>query len=233
MTGRSRQRRRYALLLAGGFFLLLVLIFQQIIVANVVLPLATLVWGLLRIFVFSIGQHVYWWLLIGVLLLVPLIRELRKDRPYYGDADFAATANPWLARIDSWRGSILADVRETDSRSRVRHDLAWLLTGLHATGRLRSADDEIQTALQQSEIGLPDALHAFLWPAVRPPRPPFFGDPAGFVRHTIGSLRAAAVLRVRRLTGREAAEYYQAIELALAHMETALEMRNDDTPYNP
>ncbi len=226
-------RRRYALLLAGGFFLLLVLIFQQIIIANVVLPVATVIWALLRIFVFSIDQHVFWWLLIGVLLLVPLIRELRKDRPYYGDPDFTATSNPWLTRIDSWRGSILADVRETESRSRVRHDLAWLLTGLYATGRQQSADDEVQTALQRSEIDLPDALRAFLWPAARPPRPPFFRDPAGFIRHTMGSLRAAAVLRVRRLTGREAAEYYQAIELALAHMETALEMRNDDTPYTP
>jgi hypothetical protein len=232
MAGRSRQRRRYALLLAGGFFLLFVLIFQQALITNVVQPVATAIWALLRIFVFSIDQHVYWWLLIGVLLLVPLMRELRKPRSYT-DPEPTATSNPWLERVDSWRGSILADVHETEPRSRVRRDLAWLLTGLYATGQQQSADVEIKTALEQGTIDLPRALHAFLWPTVRPPRPPFFKDPAGFVLHTMGSFRAAAVLLVRRVTGREAAEYYQAIELALAHMETSLEMRNDDTPYNP
>jgi hypothetical protein len=225
-------RRRYALLLVGGFFLLLVLIFQQIIIANVVLPVATLIWVLLRIFVFSIDQHVYWWLLIGVLLLVPLIRELRKTRPY-DDPDLSTTSNPWLERVDSWRGSILADEREAAPRSRVRRDLAWLLAGLYATGRQQSADAEIKAALQTGKTDVPDALRAFLWPTERPPRPPFLKDPAGFVLHVMGSLRAAAVRLVRRLTGREAAEYYQAIELALAHLETSLEMRNDDTPYNP
>ena len=98
------SRRRYALLLAGGFFLLLVLIFQQALIANVVQPVATVIWALLRIFVFSIDQHVYWWLLIGVLLLVPVIRELRKPQPYY-DAEPTSRSNPWLERVDSWRRS--------------------------------------------------------------------------------------------------------------------------------
>ena len=105
------SRRRYALLLAGGFFLLLVLIFQQFLIANVVLPVATVIWAWLRIFVFSIDQHVYWWLLISLLVLVPLIRELRKTGP--SEPEHTSKPNPWLERVGSWRGSILADVQET------------------------------------------------------------------------------------------------------------------------
>jgi hypothetical protein len=224
-------RRRYALLLAGGLFLLLVLIFQQALMAYVVQPVATAIWALLRLFVFSIDQHVYWWLLIGVLLLVPVFRELRKPRSY--DPDPTTTPNPWLGRVDSWRGSIRADVHETDPKTSVRRDLGWLLTGLYATGQQQAADFEIQSALEGGTIDLPVALHAFLWPPARPPRPPFLSDPAGFILHTLVSLRAGMVRRVRILTGREAAEYYRAIELALAYMETSLEMRNDDTPHNP
>jgi hypothetical protein len=225
------SRRRYALLLAGGFFLLLVLIFQQFLIANVVLPVATVIWAWLRIFVFSIDQHLYWWLLISLLVLVPLIRELRKTGP--SEPEHTSRPNPWLERVGSWRGSILDGVHETGESSTVRHDLVWLLAGLYATGQQKSADFEIQAALQQGKIDLPQALRAFLWPTPRPPRPPFLKDPAGFTRHVMGSLRAASTLLIRRWTGREAAEYYRAFELALAHMETSLEMRNDDTPRNP
>jgi hypothetical protein len=224
-------RRRYAILLAGGFFLLLVLIFQQALIAYIVQPVATAIWALLRIFVFSIDQHVYWWLLIGVLLLVPVLRELRKPRFY--DPELTPTTNPWLDRVKSWRESIRADIHEAGPGSRVRHDLGWLLAGLYATGRQQSADFEIQAALQEGKIDLPVALHSFLWPFVRPPRPAFLKDPAGFILHTLVSLRAFAIRRVRVLTGREAAEYYEALELTLAHMETSLEMRNDNTPHNP
>jgi hypothetical protein len=223
--------RRYALFLAGGVFLLLVLIFQQFLVANLVVPIATVVWALLRIFVLSIDQRIYWWILIGVLVLVPLIRELRNTEP--SRSERPSTANWWLERVGSWRGSILANVQESGDSSMVKHELVWLLASLYATGQQKSADFEIRMALQQGEIGLPDCLRAFLWPPPRPARPPFFKDPVGFARHTMRSLRAASALRFRRWTGREAAEYYRAIELALAHMETSLEMRNDDTPHNP
>jgi hypothetical protein len=223
--------RRYALFLAGGIFLLLVLIFQQFLIANVVLPIATVVWALLRIFVLSIDQRVYWWILIGILVLVPLIRELRDTAP--SGPERPSTANWWLERVDFWRGSILANVREAGDSSTVKHNLVWLLASLYATGQQKSPDYGINMALQQGESGLPDYLRAFLWPPPRPARPPFFKHPVGFARHTMHSLRAASALRIRRWTGREAAEYYRAIELVLAHMETSLEMRNDDTPHNP
>ncbi len=223
--------RRYALFLAGGVFLLLVLMFQQFLIANLVLPVATVVWALLRIFVLSIDQRVYWWILIGILVLAPLIRELRNPAPSHSER--LSRANLWLERVDSWRGSILANVQETGDSSMIKHNLAWLLTSLYATGQQKSADYEIKMALQQGEMGIPDSLHAFLWPPPRPARPPFFKDPVGFARHTVRSLRNASALRIRRWTGREAAEYYRAIELALAHMETSLEIHDDDAPHNP
>lgn len=223
--------RRYALFLAGGVFLLFVLIFQQFLIANVVLPIATVVWALLRIFVLSIDQRIYWWILIGILVLVPLIRELWDVAP--SGPERPATANWWLERVDFWRGSILANAQETGESSTVRHNLVWLLARLYAPGQQKPPDYELDMALQRGESGLPDDLRAFLWPPPQPGRPPFFKHPVGFARHMVHSFRAAAALRIRRWTGREAAEYYRAIELVLAHMETSLEMHNDETPNNP
>ncbi len=80
------QRQRYLLIvLFAGCLLLLGLVFQGFVLAEIVLPLATVLWLLLRIFVLSIDQQVYWWALIGLAAIIVVSRLLRQTGPVQPD----------------------------------------------------------------------------------------------------------------------------------------------------
>ena len=62
-----------------GAVLLASLAFPQILLENVILPTAMLLWLLLRIFVLSIDQQVYWWGAISLAAAAALVLLLRES----------------------------------------------------------------------------------------------------------------------------------------------------------
>jgi hypothetical protein len=227
---------RYLLLIPlAGLLLLLGLIFRQAVMTNVIEPLATVAWLLLRILVLSIDQEVYWWGLIFVVVLGAMLLPLRG--PKTEEIPTLMDANPSMERVSYWRSSILANLRTTLDRSTIQRELIWLLSSHFASrqpGAVKVSNYEIREALKQKRIALPEDLYGFLFANEDIEEPPgFFKDPLGSLRRRAHSIRMAPQKWTRHWSGQDTAEYYQRIGEALALIETSLEMTHDDDPFNP
>jgi len=208
-----------ALLLAG-------LAFPQFILQSLILPAATVLWLVLRIFVLSFDQQVFWWGVIASAVLTVLAVLLRGSQGSFSSPFF--TILPWdPAR--RWRGAVLSGIRSQPDKDSFRRDLAWLLTWLHASQRPGCANYEIREAFLQRRIPLPESIYVFLFSSTRPPDPvpPLFAHPGACLRLTFESVARTLRRRARRRSGRESSDYLHSIDEVLAYMETSLEMNHE------
>jgi hypothetical protein len=213
-----------------GLLLLLGLVFPQFILANILLPAATAVWLLLRIFVLSLHQQVFWW---GAILLAAIAAfrglSLRSAVDAHG---VASDSNPVPDRITSWRDSILLNLRAAVDEDSFKRDLMWLFTYLYSSRQQGKAKYQIRDDITEHRIPVPESIYTFLFFSPRP------AAKRSFLRHPAERLRlmtessAQAVQRwVRRRTGRETSDRARSIDDVLTFMETTLEMRHtDDAP---
>jgi hypothetical protein len=204
------------------------LVFRSFL-ANLILPVATVFWLLLRILVLSIDQQVYWWLLISLVIFIAIFRVVSRPetvQPYQ-----PLDSNQLLDSVHHWRTSILANAKEGGENNTLRRDLMWLLTSMYSSRKQGSAHYEIKEALEQHQILYPETIHAFLFSNAGKSRQNFLHNPVripGPSIHQTGNPK-----KIRRWSGREAAEYYRAIDEVLAFMETTLEIKYDDDPIGP
>ncbi|MGA2613691.1 MAG: hypothetical protein ABSG38_09580 [Spirochaetia bacterium] len=211
--------RSVVLFLVVGVLLLLALVFQKFVLANIVLPAATVAWLLLRIFVLSLDQQTYWWgliILAGLAGLVRLFQITMANAP--GPLPSPGTVRD---RASYWRESILANARETSNEDAFRRELSWLIATLCSSQMRGSAKYQVREALLQRQIPLPESVHAFL-----------FSSDASAPQQPGGALfsaRRAFRGRIRRRTGRAVFEYFRSIDEVLTFMEASMEMKNDDT----
>lgn len=204
----AKKRRYLFFALLAGFLLYLGLVFQQALLANVILPAATVVWLLLRIFILRFDQQIYWWLLISVVMLLALIRLLRD--PGAIEPDQLPDSNPTLDRVRHWQVSILSDIHETGERNYVTKELRSLLTAMYSAGRRGSANFEIEAALRQRQISLPEPIYTYLF-ADKPaaPRQSFIKHPLGSIKQTLRTVRLAPQKWLRRWTGQRGGRVLQ------------------------
>ena len=110
----------------------------------------------------------------------------------------------------------------------------WLLTSMYFSQQHAAAHFEIKEALEQHQIPLPEHVYAFLFSKEpEESRQTFFQNPLRYFKQIAHSIRLAARKKIRKWTGREVAEYYQAIDEVLSLMETTLEIKYEDDPIGP
>ena len=215
-----------------GFLLSLGLLFQQFFLTHLILPVATVFWLLLRIFVLSIDQQIYWWMLISLVVFLAIHRISwgpETIEPYQDPG-----SNQTLDSVDHWRNSILSNVHETGENHMLKRELMWLLASMVSSRQKGSAHFEIKDALKAHQIPLPEHVYAFLFSnEPEESRQPFFHNPVRTFKQILQSIRRSTQKKIRRWTGREAAEYYQAIDEVLTLMESTLEIKYDDDPTGP
>lgn len=211
----SRIRLAAAVLL-GAAALALVALFWPWIRAGVVEPLALVCWILLRLFVLSLDQHLYWFLLLAaapVLLAVLLHRSLRG-----GPVPVASQGTARLHPVETWRTRI-AEASQEIPRGR---SLGWdgfvqLVVSLKALERRLPGDYLLLDALRSGEVSLPPAVHGFLFP----PAPS-----AG--RGLTGRLGRLALIPRQvfgRLSGRGRAARLRTVAQLISYLEDCLETK--------
>jgi hypothetical protein len=221
------QRSLFFVLLAG-LLLFLGLVFQPFLVDYILLPVAMVVWLWLRIFVLSIDQQVYWWLLIALIAVLAIPRLFQ--RPVTFREDSQPDSNPTLKHVRNWRTTILFSRSDRGERPAFRRDLVELLTTMYSTRREESTHFETEIALRERQIPLPEPIRLFLFPDPLAPPAHFFEHPIQFLQETWRSVRQVPERWIRRWSGREEVEYYQAIDQVLTLMETTLEITHDREP---
>ncbi len=221
-----KSRVRYLLLFVFlGILLLLGLIFPQFVLAAILLPAATAVWLLLRIFVLSIHQQIFWWGVI-VLAAFALFGALYPRSAVISRIP-AADSSPSRDRVSVWRDSILlhllAEVKE-DSFTR---DLTWLFTSLYSSQG--KAKYQIRDEILEHRIPIPESIYAFLFSSLRPaPKRSFVKHPVERLNEISESLTRAVQSWIHKRTGRETSDRVRAIDDVLNFMEISLEMRQEN-----
>jgi hypothetical protein len=220
-------------LVIGGFFLLVILFlglfFWPFILNEIIVPVSRVVWVLLRIFVLSVDQGLYWTAIVLIAAAFLYLRLLPPSQSTTRTED-PQQLNGTMRTLDYWRSLLnLIDQRVQDDEM-LKKELARLLISLYATKQHTLAGFQLYDALQRGEIPLPEQVHAFVFPEEPQPVKRSF---AANIRRLIRSIRNTPRRWIRRWTGQDTAERYRKIDKVLCFLETSLEMKNDDEESNP
>lgn len=194
----QRNRRLPVLVLSCGTALAAAILAWPWLRANAAEPLALVLWLLLRLLVLSIHQAAYWTAL--VLAIPVLLWAMLRRRAVSIAAPLPAARAMYAHPVDTWRWL----VEQTAGGFPVLPSIGWngfvqLAVSLRAVERRVRPDYRLHDAMRSGEVPLPPEVHAFLFPA---PRPPAGGRAARLGRWLSRAPRGV----LRRLSGRERAE---------------------------
>jgi hypothetical protein len=223
----KRRLRYLVFFLFIGALVLLCLAFPQFVLAAILLPAATAVWLLLRIFVLSIHQQVFWWGAI-VLAAIAVFGGFSR-RSAAASRISAAESGPARGRASAWRDSILLHLLAEVDEDTLKRELMWLFTSLYSSRHQGKAKYQIRDEILERRIPVPESIHAFLFFSPRPaPKRSFMKHPAERLRMVTESFTRAVQGWIRRRTGRETSDRVRAIDDLLTFMEISLEMRQEN-----
>jgi hypothetical protein len=217
----SLPRRSALLILLLGTALLLGFFFRDFILDNFVRPLSLLVWLFGRT-VLSLDQKIYWILLILSITLYAFFRNVRRSA--LPSSSPSPDSNTTLEKINHWRIVIPLTIEEIDTPNILRQNLGKMLTLIYTSRQPESVHWEVDEALRQRRIPIPESIYGFLFPAEPAEKPPFLLRMARDILQAPGKL-------ARRWSGRETAGYSRSIEEVLTYMESLMEKKHDDKPF--
>ncbi len=208
--------------IVAGFVLLVILFLGLInwpyVYGQILMPLATTVWLLLRLFVLSIGQQYYWTALVILALLIAfrLLPRIQME----SDLEHAPLSNETVNSIWMWRRLYVpGDTLVSDDRV-IQQQMSHMLVALHACRLHVQPDFQLYDALRKGDIPLPKQIHDMA----------FHEEPTAKVhplKRLIRAARARPVKWIRHATGQDKVEHYRMIDEMLTYLETSLEMNND------
>jgi hypothetical protein len=210
------------LILLLGFFFFLGILFRSYLLDYFVTPVAVVLLVFWRI-VLSVHQAIYWGILIFSASFYALLRL--SQRPVALEQTSPPLSNATLDNINYWRTSILLTLDEIEKPNVLRRNLGTLLAEIVASKQPGTTQFEIYDALKLHQIPLPEPIYAFVFPVEPSPSRRSF-------KQVLQSIQQTPSKWVRRWTGRDVAEYYQSIQDVLAFMESSLEIKHDDGPFD-
>jgi hypothetical protein len=127
----SRISRLVLFLFILGLLLLLGLVFSSWTVPNIVLPAAQTVWLFLRMFILSVNQEFYWWLLAFCAAIWALYRLSRGDQPVQEEVH--VSYNEALNNQKLWKELLAFSKGDAIQRDILRQRLIFLLASHYST----------------------------------------------------------------------------------------------------
>jgi hypothetical protein len=216
------SRRAAWLLLFLGVCLFLGFLFRAFIVANVVVPIAMLLllcWRLLL----SIHQAVYWGLVIGLAMGLAFYRLVQMVG--HEEEQFAPAPVSVLKVVDYWRLLLQPGSDEGPIATSLKHELCHKLVAMYAVEQPGAEPFTIHEALRLRQLPLPDTVYSFLFSNEAQETKPSW-------RQRLQRLADKPGKWLRRWTGRDKAEYYQAVEETLTFMEALMDIKHGDEYFD-
>ena len=220
-----KNRRRFAwVLVTVGVGLFLAILFRGFIFANFVMPIALVLWLLWRV-VLSGHQALYWGLLIMAAGCLALYRLAQVAAA--AEEVFPPPALDTLSMsIGFWQTSIRSTSTDSVVPFTLKRSLVRLLVNIHASRNPDAKAFELFEALRLRQMPLPARVYAFLFPEEVAEAKPSW-------KRRLQQLAEKPGQWIRRWTGRDRVEYYQALEETLALMEGLLEIKHGDDSNPP
>lgn len=223
----SRAVRAAIVLAVPAVLVVLGLSRPQLLLEGIVLPAATAVWLVLRIFVLGIDQEVYWWGAIVLAAIAAIVLGWRGSARAVVPLG-AGPAPAWDPAL-RWKESILLNVAAAAQRDTFRRELAWLLASQYASRHPGFEKYQVHAAMQEGRIPVPPAVHEFLFSSLKPREP---GQP--FLLHPVARLRTARKLLSESLRAgsrrKRFSRYVRSAQEALAFIEEQMEMTHELDP---
>jgi hypothetical protein len=215
------RRRRLAAGLALGLAAALAAASWPWLRAEVVPPVALLAWLLLRVFVLSIHQAVFWLAAVAGVAAAAIhgLRAALAEPPVAAPPEASGRRAPgarraWSPAVERWRARLAARVAGTAVVTWGWDDLVGLCLRACALARRVPADHRLHDAVRAGEVPLPAAVRAHLFPTAP-------GLPAGRLRRLLVRAGRAARAALHRETGRARAERLRAAGEVLSFLEEA------------
>ncbi len=220
-----RTPRRIAwLLVVVGVGLFLAVLFRGFLFTNFVRPIALLLWLLWR-FLLSVHQALYWGLLILAAVCLAVYR-LAQVVAAAEEVLLTPAVDTMSQSINYWQTSIGSTSSDGVSPFTLKRGLVRLLVNIHAARNPDAKAFELFEALRLRQTPLPARVYAFLFPdEVAKTKASWKGR--------LEQLMERPGRWIRRVTGREQAEYYQTLEETLTLMEELMETRHGDHSNPP
>ncbi len=212
---KDKNNRLISFIFILGLLVFLGLIFSSWAIPNIIMPAALTVWIFIRIFILSLDQQYYWWLLIFLAVLWIFYRLLRQREPI--EPEEYVSHNEALSNLKNWQNILIYSKKESNrfslSSSILKQKLTALLTSYYAARQPGPNDSEIYKALESGQLPLPKALYNFL----------YLPEPAKTHWWSIHSLSQACRHWYRQLTGKNAADFDKMIDELIRFLENTPE----------
>jgi len=216
------SRRAAWLLLLLGVGLILGFLFRAFIIANVVVPIAMLLllfWRLLL----SIHQAVYWGLVIGLAIGLAFYRLVQAVG--HGEEQAVPIPDSALRAVDDWRHLLQMADGEGPITSILKHELRHKLVAMYALEQPGAEPFTIHEALRLRQLPLPETIDSFLLSDEEQ-------ETKLSWRQRLQRLADKPGKWLRRWTGRDKAEYYQAVEETITFMETLMDIKHGNEYFD-
>jgi hypothetical protein len=214
----NKTRRTSLIILLFVLLLILVLLFRSIIMANVVTPLALVVWVAWRT-VLSVDQKIYWGMLIFSAFFYVFYRLAVE--PAVVDKTRPSGSNATLENVRYWRNSILFTSDEIEQANLLKRSLGEMLARMYGTQQNEAASFEIYDGLKRHQIPLPEHIYNFLFPDE--------SSGSGLsIMKVLQTILDTPRIYIRRWTHRDVVEYYRSIDEVLTFMEAFMEVNYND-----
>jgi hypothetical protein len=218
------SKRLTALILFIAIILFAGMLFWPFILNEIITPTSLVVWLLLRMFVLSIDQKLYWGAIIFIVAIF-LFRLLPQAQTTF-QSEIFPDSNTTIKTIEYWRSLFTPIDRNARDEVNLKRELAYLVASLYASKQRTSPNFTFYDALQRGDISLPEHIRTFLFPD----KPKQSGR---FPKKLMQFIRETPRKWMRRWTGQETAEYCRMIDEILNFMETSLEIENDEGKFTP
>jgi hypothetical protein len=154
--------KRFALfILALIIVFFLVLVFWPFILNSIIIPISTVVWIVLRIYVLSIDQKYYWGaFILGIMVLV--LWQFFQEEPN-PEPDKIKEENIIFTDIEFWQNKFLNLSNNQIDRQLIKKELIHLLTAMYTAEQQDKSQYMILDAIIEKEIPLPETIYDFLF----------------------------------------------------------------------
>ncbi len=157
------KARRFALFFfILGLILFLGLVFSGWVLPNIIQPAAEAVWLFMRMFILSVDQELYWYLLSIAGFIWVIYRLTRRDAPVIPVENILRKEA--LSNLNSWQKALVSSKHDGSGRSIARRKILQLLISHYQARQRNSTQLEIRQALEQRQLPLPDSVYIFLFP---------------------------------------------------------------------
>jgi hypothetical protein len=216
------SRRSSLIILLLLLIALLGIQLRAIILTTFILPIAAMFWLFWRLLI-TVDQPVYWGFLIFSAVVYAFIRLTKGPHVY--NQTHQPDPNTALETMSYWRTSMLVTRDEIEGPNILKSNLGKMLASLYAVQQPETPPYAIYSALKQHQIHLPKRAYDFLFPQEAS------GSWRSFQKILHFVLQAPKKW-IRKKTGRDVAEYFQAIDEVVNLMESLMEIKEDDNHSN-